>query len=378
MRPQSDHFATLADPPSAGQSESGKSAVLKNFQMAFTPHKLDEQRHIWKHIIQLNLISNVKTLVQALQSEYDATAETAYATPSPIDKSHRRLLLSLSPLLSIDTNPESSPSSASWQSSSPKHKTNLSRNFRDDPTPLLEASKDDILALWNDLLVHRILLSRNILIHSVSGFFLNDIERIASPDYVPTNTDIVRARVSTIAVEEHHFVIEKGLYKGQEFYIADVAGSRTARASWVPYFDDVQAILFLAPLVFNQMLEEDPRINRLEDSLMAWRELCANPLLANCNIILFFNKKDILKANLDAGVPVNRYVPSFGNTPNDVANVTKYFRDRFRAYHKKLSPRSRPFTSYETSAIDIQATAALVVAVQEGILREHLRTSNLI
>ena len=32
---------------------------------------------------------------------------------------------------------------------------------------------------------------------------------------------------------------------------------------WIPYFDDVQAIIFLAPLAFNLMLEEDPKVNRL-------------------------------------------------------------------------------------------------------------------
>lgn len=61
------------------------------------------------------------------------------------------------------------------------------------------------------------------------------------------------------------------------------------RASWIPYFDDgdyscfqkiiehlnsfslcpsVQTILFLAPLAFNQMLEENPRISRLVSRLL--------------------------------------------------------------------------------------------------------------
>ncbi|KAF7794132.1 hypothetical protein EIP86_005263 [Pleurotus ostreatoroseus] len=35
------------------------------------------------------------------------------------------------------------------------------------------------------------------------------------------------------------------------------------RPHWIPYFDDVQAIIFLAPLAFNLMLEEDSRVNRL-------------------------------------------------------------------------------------------------------------------
>jgi len=77
---------------------------------------------------------------------------------------------------------------------------------------------------------------------------------------------------------------------------------------------------------------------------MIWREICANVLLADCNIIVFFNKvriepppvsthltlvcsnlkqKDILQKTLETGTMVSRYVPSYGDQPNDVPHVTK-------------------------------------------------------
>ena len=35
-------------------------------------------------------------------------------------------------------------------------------------------------------------------------------------------------------------------------------------AAWVPFFDDMNAIIFLAPIsCFDQVLEEDPTVNRL-------------------------------------------------------------------------------------------------------------------
>jgi guanine nucleotide-binding protein subunit alpha len=74
-------------------------------------------------------------------------------------------------------------------------------------------------------------------------------------------------------------------------------------------------------------------VNRLEDSIYLWKEVCRNPLLARANIILFFNKMDILKKTLESGIMVQTYVPSYGRIPNDVENVTKYFKEKFRAYH---------------------------------------------
>lgn len=35
---------------------------------------------------------------------------------------------------------------------------------------------------------------------------------------------------------------------------------------------------------------QDPRINRVEDSLMLWRNVVSNKLLEHVNIILFLNK----------------------------------------------------------------------------------------
>jgi guanine nucleotide-binding protein subunit alpha len=32
---------------------------------------------------------------------------------------------------------------------------------------------------------------------------------------------------------------------------------------------------------------------------------------------------DILEANLDAGISVQKYVPSYGDAPNDMEHVTK-------------------------------------------------------
>lgn len=55
-------------------------------------------------------------------------------------------------------------------------------------------------------------------------------------------------------------------------------------------FVTVQAIIFLAPLAFNQVLEEDQHVNRLEDSIYLWKEVCASPLLAKSTLILFLNK----------------------------------------------------------------------------------------
>lgn len=50
----------------------------------------------------------------------------------------------------------------------------------------------------------------------------------------------------------------------RHWVIYDVGGTRAQRAVWQSYFDDVDAIIFLAPLsAFDQNLVEDPMMNRM-------------------------------------------------------------------------------------------------------------------
>ena len=96
------------------------------------------------------------------------------------------------------------------------------------------------------------------------------------------------------------------------------------RAAWYPYFDDCDAIIFLAPVSsFDERLSEDRRVNRLEDSFMLWRAVAASKLLARTAIVLFLNKCDLLERKLRAGVRVRDFVHSYGDRPNDVEHAVK-------------------------------------------------------
>lgn len=56
----------------------------------------------------------------------------------------------------------------------------------------------------SDLLI-RILVDRRL------DSFLNDIERIATKDYEPSDNDVIRARLRTLGVQEYSFWVEQGM-----------------------------------------------------------------------------------------------------------------------------------------------------------------------
>ena len=68
-----------------------------------------------------------------------------------------------------------------------------------------------------------------------------------------------------------------GHEKGVDWVIYDVGGARNQRQAWAPFFDDVNALIFLAPIsAFDQVLVEEPDVNRVEDSLLLWRSVVAS------------------------------------------------------------------------------------------------------
>ena len=83
----------------------------------------------------------------------------------------------------------------------------------------------------------------------------------------------------------------------------------------------MNAILFLAPVsAFDQRLEEEPKIYRIEDSMLLWREICRNKLLVHVDLILFLNKVDLLIKKLESGIHLNKYLIQYkgSNTATEI------------------------------------------------------------
>jgi guanine nucleotide-binding protein subunit alpha len=79
--------------------------------------------------------------------------------------------------------------------------------------------------------------------------------------------DILHARIQTMGVAEHVFDVNiHG--KMVTWHLYDVGGARGQRHTWVPYFDDANAIIFVAPVsAFDQVRPYSPRTT-LSDPLI--------------------------------------------------------------------------------------------------------------
>ncbi|KAH9963792.1 G-alpha-domain-containing protein [Russula dissimulans] len=380
-----------------GQAESGKTTTVKVFQMSYARQAWEEERMSWRTVIHLNLVRSVNRILDALEnaSETASRMNLLRMRLSPLRRvqndleRHLGLAEGEEVHAAADVGVFRRPTEVSIRSRSgwatalglakQKTRTPGRRSLADEALEVILKSRDDIAALWGDDNVRAALESRDLRLEDQSGFFLEDLYRIAHRDYEPTDEDVVRARLRTVGVQEYRFVLESGREAGQEWIFYDVGGSGTHRGAWHPYFMDVKAIIFLAPIsVFDEKVEGDARTNRLEDSIKLWTTVCKSKLLAKVQLILFLNKCDILERKLARGILLKRYIPTYGDRKNDMPTASKYLRRHFLDIARKHSPEPRRTYSFMTTAINTQATAEVLGAIRDGIVNDSLRTLDLV
>ena len=131
--------------------------------------------------------------------------------------------------------------------------------------------------------------SREYQLNDSAAYYLNQLDRIASPHYVPTQQDVLRTRVKTTGIIETQFT-----FKGLHFKMFDVGGQRSERKKWIHCFEGVTAIIFCVALSgYDLVLAEDEEMNRMMESMKLFDSICNNKWFVETSIILFLNKKDL-------------------------------------------------------------------------------------
>ncbi|KAF8758262.1 G protein alpha subunit [Rhizoctonia solani] len=396
-----------------GQAESGKTTTLKQFQLLQSTSAFNAQLHSYRALIYVNVLNSVRRILDAValpdeadQFLSDTSSSSSHSSRSSYARHHypphlAALAVKLRPLLHIqrvlerqlrgstdpdiapprDDDPEG-PGAQLLPVTISKPPTSMSTTTksrsRDDPGRIFAACVDDLIALWEDEVVQTALAKQRPSIRESPGFFMDDLARIAASGYMPNADDILRARIKTVGVQEHRVRFDHGPGKGMEWIIYDVGGARSQRLRWAAYFEDVHAIIFLAPISpFNQTLAEDSRMNRVKDSLLLWQEICRNKVLDKVSIVLFLNKCDLLKAKLAAGVQFKKYMSAYKG-PNEWAPVAEFLRSKFdEVYRANCNTSKRTLYIHQTTAVDSRTTQKIILDVREKIMKDALASVGL-
>ncbi|KAG6334849.1 hypothetical protein ID866_4239 [Astraeus odoratus] len=380
-----------------GQSESGKSTTLKNFQLMHSPKTFRAEKAYWRGIIQINVVQSIHTILDLISRAHAASHSITAPNPSsanhaihgssstsshtsshkeypPLTAEHLKLKMRLAPLIQVeaallrkilppgqachadDTLHEVcvNSSNTGWKGAFNRLLSNNGGNKdgcdsvvdavdwpgADGPGVVLHACAEDMKRLWTDPIIKRLM------------------------------------HVEKMRPEEMAGLTSGGRHESRLEGIR--RGRAKVTAAWAPYFDDMNAIIFLAPIsCFDQVLQEDPSVNRLADSFLLWKTIVSHPLLKKTDLVLFLNKCDILRAKLESGIRLGDYITSYGNRPNDFDSASMYLKKKFAALMKEHAG-DRPFYCHFTSVTDTKSTTLILQNVQDVIVRDNLKRSALV
>lgn len=200
-------------------------------------------------------------------------------------------------------------------------------------------------------------------------YFLSDIDRLTQPDYVPSQSDVLRTRKKTSGIFEFRFQMSSGL----NIHMYDVGGQRSERKKWIHCFDNVTLIIFCVALSeYDQVLLEENSQNRLEESLTLFDSVVNSRWFSRTSIVLFMNKIDVFADKLPYS-PLENYFPDY-NGGNNINKAAKYILWRFTQVNRS----GLNIYPHVTQATDTSNIELVFAAVKETILENTLRDSGIL
>ncbi|XP_015422698.1 PREDICTED: guanine nucleotide-binding protein G(z) subunit alpha [Myotis davidii] len=198
-----------------------------------------------------------------------------------------------------------------------------------------------------------------------AAYYLNDLERIAAPDYIPTVEDILRSRDMTTGIVENKFT-----FKELTFKMVDVGGQRSERKKWIHCFEGVTAIIFCVELSgYDLKLYEDNQTSRMAESLRLFDSICNNNWFINTSLILFLNKKDLL-ADKIRRVPLTVCFPEYKGQ-NTYEEAAVYIQRQFEDLNR--NKETKEIYSHFTCATDTSNIQFVFDAVTDVIIQNNLK-----
>uniref|UniRef100_A0A3Q2V8R6 Guanine nucleotide-binding protein subunit alpha n=1 Tax=Haplochromis burtoni TaxID=8153 RepID=A0A3Q2V8R6_HAPBU len=181
-------------------------------------------------------------------------------------------------------------------------------------------------------------------------YYLNYLERISTPGYVPTQQDVLRVRVPTTGIIEYPFNLENIIFR-----MVDVGGQRSERRKWIHCFENVTSIMFLVALSeYDQVLVESD-----------------NEVRQTCNFTQHFDAVLLINCKVRFDIKI---FPEFCPQRDAQAGrefILKMFVD--------LNPDSdKIIYSHFTCATDTENIRFVFAAVKDTILQLNLKEYNLV
>jgi len=231
--------------------------------------------------------------------------------------------------------------------------------------PLTPELAQDIKDIWPDVAIQATYDRRaEFQLHGSVPYIVANIDRIADPNSLPIDDDVIQCRVRTTGIVELLFELEH-----INFRVIDVGGQRSERRKWIHCFEGVTAVIFCVALSeYDEKLCEDTKVNRMHEALELFEDICNNHYFRDSAMVLFLNKKDLF-ADKITKVDLRVCFPTYEGK-QDFETAAKYIEDQFLA---KSHDKDKLIYTHITCATDTENVRVVFDAVRASVLQSNLK-----
>lgn len=320
-----------------GAGESGKSTLFKQMMVIYgSGFQTEEDCLPFKPIIHNNIVTSMKTLVKAAAQHADGAVIACQEAKQVVE------------------------------------------TCSDDQT--IDSKLGNYISqLWKDTAIQTTFENRcHFQLTDSAAYFFERIDEVYQPGWLPTQDNVMRARVRTTGIVENDFVIDSNLFK-----MYDVGGQRNERKKWIHCFEGVTAVLFVGVLSeYNLRLYEDDTMNRMEETLNLFDEIINSRWFHETHVILFLNKRDVFAEKIEK-YPLTECCPLFNADCDgfDAESINTYdggckaIKDLFMS---KNTQSSKNIYTHITCATDTDNTKVVFEAVKDIVIRASLNEAGLV
>ena len=202
--------------------------------------------------------------------------------------------------------------------------------------------------LWEDPAIQEAYEHRDeTLITDHMDYFYPKIDELVQDDYVPSDEDVLRARVRSIGIDQVTLLLEGALIR-----IYDVGGQKSERSKWNKVMNEVGGIIFCVSLAeYDKPCFEEENIHRMDDALDTFKGITHNPQFQQSPFFLIFNKQDMFEEKIKNTDSFVKFYPDYSGDPHDPKACQEYIIQKFIEVSNPPNDY-RPIKIYTQSSLD--------------------------
>uniref|UniRef100_A0A672MWG6 Guanine nucleotide-binding protein G(i) subunit alpha-2 n=1 Tax=Sinocyclocheilus grahami TaxID=75366 RepID=A0A672MWG6_SINGR len=292
-----------------GAGESGKSTIVKQMKIIHEDGYSEDECKQYRAVVYSNTIQSIMAIIKAMSN-----LKIDYRETARVDDARQLFALSAA---------------------------------AEEQGVLTDDLANVIRRLWADSGVQGCFTrSREYQLNDSAAYYLNDLDRIARADYIPTQQDVLRTRVKTTGIVETHFT-----FKDLHFKMFDVGGQRSERKKWIHCFEGVTAIIFCVALsAYDLVLAEDEEMVSFRYSLER------------------FTTGEVMENIVD-------FLRGFYTGANKYDEAASYIQTKFEELNKKKD--TKEIYTHFTCATDTKNVQFVFDAVTDVIIKNNLKDCGL-